>query len=38
VKTDDGRVERNPNQRVQDGISLVFRKFADLQSVRRVLL
>ena len=38
VKTDDGRVEKDPDRRVQDGISLVFRKFADLQSVRQVLL
>jgi DNA invertase Pin-like site-specific DNA recombinase len=38
VKTDDGRIEKDPDRRVQNGISLVFRKFADLQSVRQVLL
>jgi len=38
VKTDDGRIEKDPDRRVQDGISLVFRKFAELQSVRQVLL
>ena len=38
VKTDDGRVEKDPDRRVRDGISLVFRKFAELQSVRQVLL
>ena len=38
VKTEDGRLEKDPDRRVQDGISLVFRKFAELQSVRQVLL
>ena len=38
VKIDDGRIEKDPDRRVQDGISLVFRKFAELQSVRQVLL
>ena len=38
VKTEDGRIEKDPDRRVQDGISLVFRKFAELQSVRQVLL
>ena len=38
VKTDDNRVEKEPDRRVQDGISLVFRKFAELQTVRQVLL
>jgi len=38
VKTDDGRVEKDPDLRVRDGISLVFRKFSELQSVRQVLL
>jgi DNA invertase Pin-like site-specific DNA recombinase len=38
VKTDDGQVEKDPDRRVRDGISLVFRKFAELQSVRQVLL
>src|ERR1051325_6921818 len=30
VKTGDGRIEQDPDRRVQDGISLVFRKFAEL--------
>src|SRR5438874_2676211 len=37
AKTEDGRIEKDPDRRVQDGISLVFRKFAELQSVRQVL-
>jgi excisionase family DNA binding protein len=38
VKTEDGVIEKDPDRRVQDGISLVFRKFAELQTVRQVLL
>jgi hypothetical protein len=38
TKTDDNRIEKEPDRRVKDGISLVFRKFAELQSVRQVLL
>ena len=38
VKTDDGRIERDPDRRVQDGIALILRKFAELQSIRQVLL
>jgi DNA invertase Pin-like site-specific DNA recombinase len=38
VKTEDGGIEKDPDRRVQDGISLVFRKFTELQSVRQVLL
>lgn len=38
VKTEDGRIEKDPDRRVQEGISHVFRKFAELQSVRPVLL
>lgn len=38
VKTEDSRIEKDPDRRVQDGISLVFRKFAELQTVRQVLL
>ena len=38
LKTGDDRIEKDPDRRVQDGISLVFRKFAELQSVRQVLL
>jgi DNA invertase Pin-like site-specific DNA recombinase len=38
TKTDDGRIEKDADRRVQDGVSLVFRKFSELQSVRQVLL
>jgi DNA invertase Pin-like site-specific DNA recombinase len=38
VKTDDNRIEKDPDRRVQDGISLVFGKFAELHSIRQVLL
>jgi DNA invertase Pin-like site-specific DNA recombinase len=38
VKTDDNRIEKDPDRRVQDAIALVFRKFAELQSIRQVLL
>ncbi|HQT80233.1 MAG TPA: recombinase family protein, partial [Rhodopila sp.] len=37
-KTDDDRLEMVPDRRARDGIALVFRKFAELQSVRQVLL
>jgi DNA invertase Pin-like site-specific DNA recombinase len=38
LKTDDDRLEKDPNRRVQDAIAVVFRKFAELQSIRQVLL
>lgn len=38
VKTDDNRIEKDPDRRVQDAIALVFRKFSELQSIRQVLL
>lgn len=38
VKAEDGQIEKDPDLRVQDGVALVFRKFAELQSVRQVLL
>ena len=38
VKSDDDRIEKNPDRRVQDAISLVFAKFAELQTVRQVLV
>ena len=38
VKTDDDRIEKDADRRVQDGILLVFRKFAELQTIRQVLL
>src|SRR5262249_62072449 len=37
VKTDDGRIEKDPDRRVQDAIDLVFHKFVELQSIRQVL-
>ena len=37
VKTDDGRIEKDPDRRVQDAIAPVFHKFVELQSVRQVL-
>jgi excisionase family DNA binding protein len=38
AKTDDGRIERSADRRVQDAITLVFAKFAELQTVRQVLV
>src|ERR1700723_2825921 len=38
VKTDDNRIEKDPDRRVQDGVLLVFQKFAELHSIRQVLL
>lgn len=38
VESSDGRVEKHPDQRVQQAIALVFRKFSELRSVRQVLL
>jgi excisionase family DNA binding protein len=38
VRTDDDRVEKDPNRRVQDAIDLVFNKFAELQTARQVLI
>jgi DNA invertase Pin-like site-specific DNA recombinase len=37
-KTDDDRIEKTPDQGVQDAINLVFSKFAELQTVRQVLV
>ena len=36
VKTGRDRIEKDPDQRVQDALKLVFAKFAELQSVRQV--
>jgi len=36
--THHGKVEKDPDQRVQQAIELVFRKFAELGSARQVLL
>jgi DNA invertase Pin-like site-specific DNA recombinase len=38
VKTDDNRIEKDPDRRVQDGIALVFRRFVELHSISQVLL
>jgi hypothetical protein len=35
-KTGRDRIEKDPDQRVQDVLRLVFAKFAELQSVRQV--
>jgi DNA invertase Pin-like site-specific DNA recombinase len=36
VKVGRDRIEKDPDQRVQDALKLVFSKFAELQSVRQV--
>jgi DNA invertase Pin-like site-specific DNA recombinase len=38
LKTEDQRIEKDPDRRVQEAISLVFRKFAELGSVRQTLM
>jgi excisionase family DNA binding protein len=38
VKTDDDRLEKDPDRGIQDAIALVFAKFAELQTARQVLL
>jgi DNA invertase Pin-like site-specific DNA recombinase len=38
LKTDEQRLEKNPDRRVQDAISLVFQKFRELGTVRQTLL
>lgn len=38
VKTDDDRIELIADRRVRDAIGLVFSKFAELQTVRQVLV
>jgi DNA invertase Pin-like site-specific DNA recombinase len=38
VKTDDQRLEKDPDRRVQEAIELVFAKFLELGSVRQTLL
>lgn len=38
IKRGDNRIEKDPDRRVQDAITLVFRKFSELQSIRQVLL
>src|SRR5215831_13669744 len=38
VKTDDDRIEKEPDRRVQEAIGVVFQKFTQLQSARQVFL
>jgi DNA invertase Pin-like site-specific DNA recombinase len=38
LKTDDQRLEKDPDRRVQEAILLAFRKFRELGSVRQTLL
>jgi DNA invertase Pin-like site-specific DNA recombinase len=38
VKTEEQRLEKNPDRRVQEAIALVFRKFRELGTVRQTLL
>jgi excisionase family DNA binding protein len=38
VRTSKERIEKDPNRRVQEAISLVFAKFAELRSIRQVHL
>src|SRR6266436_4269512 len=38
VKTDDQRLEKDPDRRVQEAIGLVFAKFSELGSARQTLL
>lgn len=38
IKTEEQRLEKNPDRRVQEAISLVFRKFHELGTVRQTLL
>jgi DNA invertase Pin-like site-specific DNA recombinase len=38
VKAENDRIEQDPDRRVRDAIALVFSKFAELQTVRQVLV
>src|SRR5258708_7769458 len=38
VKTGRDLIEKDPDRRVQDAIGLVFRRYAELQSIRQVLV
>ncbi|RLA16887.1 MAG: recombinase family protein [Gammaproteobacteria bacterium] len=38
LKTDDQRIEKDPDRRIQEAVLLVFRKFVELGSVRQVLM
>ncbi len=38
VKADGDRIEKDSDRRVQEAVELVFRKFAELQTIRQVLV
>jgi excisionase family DNA binding protein len=38
VRTQDDRVEPDPDQRIREALALVFRKFAEFGSIRQVLM
>src|SRR5262245_17058724 len=38
LKTDDQRLEKDPDRRVQEAVRLIFRKFEELGAVRQTLL
>jgi DNA invertase Pin-like site-specific DNA recombinase len=38
LKTDDQRLEKDPDRRVQEAVQLIFRKFQELGAVRQTLL
>jgi DNA invertase Pin-like site-specific DNA recombinase len=38
VRAADERIEKHPDARIRDALEIVFRKFAELGSVRQVLL
>jgi DNA invertase Pin-like site-specific DNA recombinase len=38
MKTEYDRIEKDPDRQIQDAVALVFAKFAELQTVRQVLL
>jgi hypothetical protein len=38
VKTEDQRLEKNPDRRVQEAITLIFRKFQEIGSVGQTLM
>jgi DNA invertase Pin-like site-specific DNA recombinase len=38
VKADGDRIEKDADRRIQEAIALVFRKFAELQTIRQVLV
>jgi DNA invertase Pin-like site-specific DNA recombinase len=38
VKCDGDRIEKDPDRRVRDAIALIFRRFAELQTIRQVLV